>query len=89
MLLGSSPLCPPRPLGALAALAFWHKAGSRLLFSEEDDERVARTLGARRTWDVRAVTAKTVAGHFLSVDTQWTIFIFAKVYGIFLKKENK
>lgn len=38
---------------------------------------------------MRAVTAKTVIGHFLSVDTQWTFFIFAKVYGIFLKKENK
>lgn len=40
---------------------------------------------------MRAVTAKTVTGHFLSVDTQWTFFffIFAKVYGIFLKKENK
>lgn len=44
MLLGSSPLCPPQPLGALAALAFQHKAGSQLPFSEEDDGRVARTF---------------------------------------------
>lgn len=38
---------------------------------------------------MRAVTAKTVTGHFLSVDTQWTFLFLLKSMGFFLKKENK